>query len=135
MKFGEKLTLLRNQHGMTQAQAAEALGISRRNYISYENEGRYPRNREMYAKLARLFDCDQNYLLTEDEEFIIQAAGQYGNSGKREAEQLVSELCGMFAGGELSEEDKDAVMRALTEAYFECKKENKKYARKKNKKT
>ena len=109
------------------------VGISRRNYISYEKDGRYPRKREMYYKLAEVFGCDVNYLLTEDEKFVLQANEQYGSGGKKEAEQLVSQLVGMFAGGELTDEDKDAVMRALTEAYFDCKADNKKYAPKKDK--
>ena len=131
MKFGEKLAALREKSGLRKSDVAEKVGISRRNYISYETEGRYPRKRETYHKLAEVFGCDVNYLLTEDEEFIVKAADEYGYSGKKEAEQLVNQLIGMFAGGELSDEDKDAVMRALTEAYFECKADNKKYSSKK----
>lgn len=37
----------------------------------------------------------------------------------------------MFAGGELSEGDKDAVMLALQKAYWDCKEDNKKYTPKK----
>ena len=33
----------------------------------------------------------------------------------------------MFAGGELSENDRDAVMIALQKAYFDCKEDNQKY--------
>ena len=131
MKFGEKLIQLRTDKGMKQSEVAEAVGISRRNYISYEKDGRYPRKREMYHKLAEVFGCDVNYLLTENEEFVLQAGEQYGSGGRKEAEQLVSQLVGMFAGDKLSDEDKDAVMRALTEAYFDCKADNKKYAPKK----
>ena len=126
MKFGEKLTLLREKRGLRQADVASMVGISRRNYISYETEGRYPRNRDIYRRLSEVFGCDVNYLLTEDEEFIARAGEEFGASGKREAEKLVGQLVGMFAGGELSEDDKDAVMRALTQAYFECKQDNKK---------
>ncbi len=128
MKFGEKLIKLRKEKNLTQQEAADAAGISRRTYISYEQEGRYPRKRLVYEKLADLFGCDRNYLLTEDEEFISAAAEQYGPKGKRQAEQLVEELTGMFAGGELSERDMDAVMIALQKAYFECKQDNRKYA-------
>ncbi len=128
MKFGEKLTDLRTKKKLTQSEVARAVGISRRNYISYENEGRYPRNREIYYKLSELLDCDVNYLLTEDEEFVMRAGESYGYTGKKQAEELVTKLSGLFAGGELSEDDKDAVMRALTEAYFDCKADNKKYA-------
>ena len=45
-------------------------------------------------------------------------------------EELVSEISGLFAGGELDEEEKDAVMAALTRAYWDAKEDNKKYASK-----
>lgn len=134
MKFGEKLKKLRTEKKITQDQVAAAIGTSRRTYISYEQEGRYPRKRDVYAKLAEVLECDVNYLVTEDEDFISNAGDQFGYRGKRQAEQLVSELSGMFAGGELSENDMDAVMIALQKAYFDCKEDNKKYTPKKYRK-
>lgn len=131
MKFAEKIRMLRKQTTMTQDDVANAIGISRRAYISYENDGRYPRNREIYEKLATLFSCDVDYLLTEREEFIIDTAANYGSHGKRQAEELVSELSMMFAGGELSDSDMDAVFYALQKAYIYCKERNKKYTPKK----
>jgi transcriptional regulator with XRE-family HTH domain len=134
MKFGEKLKLLRSQQGKSQQECANAAGVSRRMYISYETEGRYPRKREVYSKLAEFLGVETNYLLTEDEEFISQASEKYGSRGRRQAEALVSELSGLFAGGELSEGDRDAVMIALQKAYFDCKEDNKKYTPKKYRK-
>ena len=130
MKFGEKLKKLRTEKNLTQEDVSKAIGVSRRTYLSYEQEGRYPRKREIYAKLAEVYKCDINYLMTEDEEFVTSAAEQYGSRGKRQAEDLVAELSGMFAGGELSESDKDAVFMALQRAYVLCKEDNKKYTRK-----
>ncbi len=130
MKFGEKIRKLRTEQKYTLADAAAACGISTRAYIAYEQQGTYPRKREIYEKLAALFRVNVNYLLTEDEEFVMQAADQYGSRGKRQAEQLVAELTGLFAGGELSESDRDAVMIALQKAYFDCKADNQKYSRK-----
>lgn len=131
MKFGEKLKKLRTEKKLTQDEISAAIGTSRRTYISYEQEGRYPRKREVYAKLAETLGCDVNYLMTEGEEFITNVGEQYGYRGKRQAEELVAELSGMFAGGELSESDMDAVMIALQKAYFDCKEDNKKYTPKK----
>lgn len=127
MKFGEKLKRLRLQQGRSQDECAKAAGISRRSYIAYEQEGRYPRNREIYARLAEFLKVNTNYLLAENEEFIMKAGEQYGSRGKRQAQELVAELSGMFAGGEMSDEDKTAVMNALQEAYWRCKLDNKKY--------
>ena len=134
MKFGEKLKYLRTEKKLTQADLAKAVGVSLRTYASYEQEGRYPRKRELYGKLAEQLGCDTNYLLTEDEEFVSQAGAQYGSRGRQQAEQLVAELSGMFSGGELSDADKDAVMIALQKAYFDCKEDNKKYTPKKYRK-
>ena len=131
MKFGEKLRKLRTEKSITQGDVAAAIGVSRRTYVSYEQDGRYPRRREVYTKLAEILGCDVNYLLAEEEEFISSAGDEYGSRGKRQAEELVSELSGMFAGGELSESDMDAVMIALQKAYFDCKADNKKYTPKK----
>lgn len=127
MKFGEKLKALRKERGLTQNELAKAVGVGTRSVVGWEQEGRYPRKRELYAKLAEVLGTEENYLLTEDEQFVSVASEQYGSRGKRQAEQLVAELSGLFAGGELTEPDKDAVMIALQKAYFDCKEDNKKY--------
>ena len=128
MKFGEKLRALRMQQGKSQQACAEAAGISRRAYIAYETEGKYPRTREVYQKLAAFFGVETTFLMTEDEEFVAQASAQYGSRGRRQAEALLAEMTGLFAGGELSESDRDAIMIAMQKVYFACKADNQKYA-------
>ncbi|NLB80659.1 MAG: hypothetical protein GX800_03370 [Clostridiaceae bacterium] len=49
----------------------------------------------------------------------------------RDMRELVNGVCGMFAGGELPEEDIDAAMQIISEVYFAVKTENKKYTPKK----
>lgn len=61
---------------------------------------------------------DVNYLLTEDEEFVVQASEQYGSRGMKQAKDLIEGMSGLFAGGTLSEQDKDAVMKALQDIYI-----------------
>lgn len=134
MKFAEKLKALRTQKGFTQKQCANAIGTTERTYISYELYGRYPRKREVYQKLAELFGVDTNYLLTEDEEFVTEASEQYGSRGRRQAEALLAEMSGLFAGGELTDSDRDAIMIAMQRVYFKCKEKNKKYTAKKYRK-
>ena len=128
MKFGEKLKELRAQKKISQQDVAKAVGVSHRTYQGYEQDGRHPKNREVYGRLAEFFGCDLNYLLTEDEAFVADAAEKYGPRGKRQAEQLVQEISGLFAGGELAEEDRDEMMRAIQEAYWKAKEKNRKYA-------
>lgn len=134
MTFGEKLRELRSQKHVSQDAAARAIGISARSYKSYELDERCPRDRQVYISLAQFYGVPVEYLLTEDEEFVMKASEQYGPRGMAQAMQLVSELSGMFAGGELSDSDKDAVMFALQNAYFKCKQDNQKYTPKKYRK-
>ena len=65
MKFAEKIRQLRRQQHKTQKEAAEYCDISLRTYMSYEQNGRYPRYREIYDKLAAFFGVDKNYLMTQ----------------------------------------------------------------------
>lgn len=132
MKFGEKVRQARLSRGMTQAELAKAIGVSLRTVVGYENMETYPKKRETYHRLAEVLGVDVNYLLTENEEFIQQAGEKYGRRGRQYAEQLVREVRGLFAGGTMDDEDLDAVMRAITEAYWIAKEKNRKYAPKKN---
>ena len=124
MKFGEKIRALRQERHISQEEAAKAAGISRRAYGSYEQEGIYPRNREIYTRLAGLFGCDVNYLLTEDEDFVVRAGEKYGLTGRRQAQALVQEATALFSGGELADEDKDEMLRAIQDAYWIAKEKN-----------
>lgn len=134
MKFGEKIKNARVAKDLTQADLAKAVGVSLRTMVSYENGDCYPKKREVYGKLATALSLDMNYLLTENEEFISKAGEKYGSQGKKYAQQLVTEVSGLFAGGDMDDEDMDAVMRAITDAYWIAKEKNKKYTPKKHRK-
>ncbi|MFI3238878.1 MAG: helix-turn-helix transcriptional regulator [Lachnospiraceae bacterium] len=131
MNFSEKIKNERIRLNLTQKDVADKLGIALRTYTNYEHSGRHPRNREIYHKLAELFGVDVNYLLTENEEFIADAHEKYGSRGAKQAKEMVEQFGQMFAGGELSEEDMDGVMRAMQELYWDAKQTNKKYTPKK----
>ena len=132
MNFGEKVKLLRKRAHMSQAALAAELGVSTRTVQSYEKGQSYPKQRSIYAKLAALFNVEQNYLLTESEAFAVSANEQYGSRGNREAKELLAELTGLFAGGEMSEEDMDALMYEVQKAYIEAKEANRRFSSKKN---
>lgn len=133
MKFGEKLRELRKQKHLSQTELGAAVGVSLRTLRGWEVEGRYPKQRELYAKLAEVLECDVDYLLTEKEAFITESADRFGYRGERDARALVEDLTGLFAGGQMAEEDMDALMLAVQEAYVEAKRRNReKYAPKKN---
>ena len=78
MKFGEKIKELRTNKGLTQPQLAESLGLSLRTVKNYELGTSLPRTRDIYQKLATFFNVNINYLLTEDDSFILNAGSAYG---------------------------------------------------------
>ena len=130
MSFGDKLKDLRIKSGMSQEQLAQKLGITRRSIVYYETSERYPKKREILLGIAKVFSVPVDFLVTEREEFVIDAAEKYGSSGVRDANELIAEIGGLFAGGKLDEEDKDKVFKAITDLYFEAKQMNKKYGSK-----
>ena len=131
MTFGEKVKAQRKSMDLTQEELAVRIGVSRRVITSYENDRSRPRGLPAYKRLAEALEINVNYLLSEDEAFIADAEEQFGYRGKREAEALLQEVTGLFAGGEMAEEDKDELMLAIQEAYVIAKKNNKKYTPKK----
>lgn len=135
MKFGEKFKTERLKKNLTQKEVADALGINRRMITRYENGLSFPRTKEAYKKIADFFGVDVNYLLTEDDEFVVRVSEKYGSHGMKQAQELIDGMSGLFAGGTLSEQDKDAVMKALQDIYWESKARNvEKYTPKKYKK-
>lgn len=135
MKFGEKFKTERLKKNLTQQEVADSLGINRRMITRYENGLSFPRTKDAYKKIADFFGVDVNYLLTEDDKFVVRASEQYGLHGMKQAQELIDGMSGLFAGGTLSEQDKDAVMKALQDIYWESKARNvEKYTPKKYKK-
>ena len=106
MTFGEKVKTLRKEKGLNQTQLAQAVGVSLRTIRGWEIEGRYPKQHAIYQKLADILNCDLTYLMTENEAFITQAAEQFGSRGANQAQQIIAQTAAMFAGGGLSDEDK-----------------------------
>lgn len=125
MKFCEKLKEARTRAGLKQEELAKALGVSLRTITNYESGERYPKKREIYYKLAELFHTEENYFLNEDEDFLLTAAEKYGSKGAKQARELMEEVSGLFAGGNIADEDLDEMMRGIQEAYWIAKEKNK----------
>ena len=124
MTFGEKIKTLRKAQGMTQKDLAEALGLSLRTISNYETGGLRPRHDATYDALAELFHVPKAYFFTEEDAFIMAAQARYGTRGAEDARELVDGVIGLFAGGKLDDEDKQAVFEAIQEAYFRAKLES-----------
>lgn len=129
MKFNERLKKMREEKGLTQVQLADLSGISSRMIQKYECGVSRPRY-DAAEKLANALNAPVSELLGEGGILVAQAAEQYGNRGAKQAEALVSEVTGLFAGGELADEDMDVMMKAIQDAYWIAKEKNKKYTRK-----
>ena len=134
MLFGDKIKELRNLADMSQQELANRTGLSLRSIQNYESNQRYPKDVAILNKLCAALGTTIEELMKEEDQFILEAASKFGSRGKNDAEKLIEEVGGLFAGGELNEEDKDKVFRAITEMYWKAKDNNKKYTPKKYKK-
>lgn len=134
MTFGEKVKNERNRLGLNQDELAKKIGVTRRIISSYENDSSRPRGTERYKKLAEALGVNINYLLSEDEAFIADVEDNYGHRGAKQAKELLAEVTGLFAGGEMADEDMREMVDAIQEAYLIAKKNNKKYTPKKYRK-
>lgn len=141
MTFSDKIKVSRELCNLTQQQLADKVGVSKRTIASYESSGAIARSSTM-RKLAMALNVSYDYLANEDVtdpkqgiekiSYIEEARSQYGDKAAREVDELLERNAALFAGGELSEEAKDAFFTAVTKAYLECKEQAKKtYGRKK----
>ena len=133
MKFNERLKSIREGKCLTQQQLSDRSGVSVRTIQNYES-GSYSPRFGIVDKLAEALEVSSPELLGQSGMLVAEAADQGGSKTAREMAKLVEEVVGMFAGGTLPKEDKEAYMAAISKAYFESNKENKKYTPKKYRK-
>lgn len=135
MTFSEKVKTARLELGLTQTQLAEKVDISLRTVTAYEKGEKSPRAGTM-LRLAKALgvsvkflsndDCDNPLEDIEKDGFIEEARELYGSKGARDISSLLDENQALFAGGELSEEQKDEFFQAIMATYLTCKEEAKK---------
>lgn len=124
MEFTEKLQKLRKDKGYTQAELAEKIGVSCRSIQNYELGARYPK-RDILNRLCSVLGTKIEYLVSSND-FIGFVYAEDGSRGVASAQQLLDCAGALFAGGDISEEDKDKVMLALQNIYWKSKEKNKK---------
>lgn len=73
MRFGEKLSFLRKQRGMTQMELAEKLDISRQAVSRWE-QGTSEPSTENLVSIGKLFDVTVDALVNEDVQFQVGSA-------------------------------------------------------------
>ncbi len=138
MNFGNKIKHLRKKAGLSQEDLAAKLGVSQKSICNYENNTRFPKGQKVIKGLADIFNVTIDYLISDTDDttskqtlFISSSKDEFGYKGKNEAEMLIERTAAVLAGGELSEEDKDAFFQSITQLYFEAKnKARKKYSKK-----
>ena len=135
-KFGEKVKTAREALQISQEQLGNLCGVSRRTIVSYETGGKRPREATL-RKLTQALGVTERYLLNDDcddpkagideEPFVQAARDAFGKKGADEMAALLKQNAALFAGGTLSEDQKDMFFEAVSRAYFA----NKQHAREK----
>lgn len=98
MKFGEKVRLLRYEKKLSQVELGKMCSLSLWVIHNHKANLSHTKQREIYAKFSAALGCEVNFLLSEDEKFILQAQQTYGYKGARDVEELVADAFALFAG-------------------------------------
>ena len=130
MTFSDKIKRSREVVGLTQQELADRVGVSKRTIASYESGGASAR-RSTITYLARELKVSVRFLTDDDcadpladiekDGYVEEARKLYGSSGARDVDALLRDNAALFAGGELSEEEKDAFFQAVMRAYVASK--------------
>lgn len=130
MTFSDKIKRSREVADLTQQELADLVGVSKRTIASYESTNAVAR-RTTIVKLARALKVSVRYLSDnectdplveiEKDEYVEEARQRYGASGARDVDALLRDNAALFAGGELSQEEKDAFFEAVMRAYVASK--------------
>ena len=130
--FSEKVKEARVSLGISQPQLGKKIGLSVRSVIAYEKGEKKPRPASM-LKLAKALgvsvkflsddECEDPMADIEKDDYIAEARERYGAIGAKNMDDLLSANTALFAGGELSQEQKDSFFEAVMKAYITCKEE------------
>ena len=131
MGFKERLKEKRLEAGLTQAELAEKVSVTARTIQNYEMGSRKPGNMKVVGDIATDIGTTPEYLLTSADVYSVEAHQKGGAKAARNIDELVGEVTGLFAGGQLSEDALEGAMRALNDAYWMAKEKNKKFTPKK----
>lgn len=128
MEFGAALRTLRKEAGMSQAQLAQAAGVTARTIQYYEAGNRQPQSTAVVAKLARALGQPVTALLPalEDDaadtrqQLLEQAQQTFGTDGRTQLNKLLQDASALLAGGQLEDADQVAFMRAINDIYYDA---------------
>lgn len=135
---GDKIRALRLAQHMTLAELSRRSGMSNRAIRYMEDNERTP-SVEAIQKLSAALGVTTDFFMDDvtfeqelkAEQFYAEAKKKYGSRGVAQAKKIREQTNTLFAGGELSEEDRLAFIEDMEELFFETKEDAKKFTPKK----
>ncbi len=128
--FSQKVRDARTLLKLNQEELGKLIGVSARAIVAYETTATRPRASTL-RKLAETLKVSVDYLTNDEiddplygiekQPFVEEARSLYGDKAAREIDFLMERNAALFAGGELSQDAKDAYFEAVMQAYLECK--------------
>ena len=141
--FSSKVKEAREILGLSQGVLAKKVDVSQRSITAYETGAAKPRG-VTARKLAKALNVSLDYLFNDEvsdpesgrekDIYLESISHAYGKRGQEEAKLLLEKNMALFAGGDLSQEAKDAFFDAVMTAYVTCKEEARKTYGKKSEK-
>lgn len=121
MTFSEKLKAVRTGAEERQEDLGNAIGITKRTIILYEQGERTPREEKVYAALAEHYNSPIKFWKedNEDDEAQIDEYAMYRKT-KNAAVKLINDSQAFFSGGKLSDEDRVKVILALQKTFIKA---------------
>lgn len=128
--FAEKVRENRLSLHLTQEELGGLIGVSKRSVLAYETKGIRPRS-GVLQKLAAALGVSAEYLRSDEVEdplyglerapYVEATRARFGEKAAREIDYLMDRNAALFAGGEVTQEQKDAYFEAVMQAYLACK--------------
>lgn len=121
MTTGDIIRNCRRARGLTQSELGEKIGMSKGTVINWEL-GRTLPNEPSMRLLAEIFQIDEtDFKAGQIKECNILRSNEQVNYFLQ-ANKLANQLVEFFAGKQLTENEKEAIMLTLQSAYLACKK-------------
>ena len=121
MKMNEKIEIMLGRRRMRKTDFAESIGVTYRAFANYMNGSRTPRAATL-DKMARELGLTAEFLTNDNEERELTIEERFirrvcAGGATSEAAQFLSQSRGLFAGNDLSDEDKEYLLKALIDIY------------------
>ncbi|MDI3478547.1 MAG: hypothetical protein PWQ59_2072 [Thermoanaerobacterium sp.] len=130
--IGQRIKHLREKKELTQKQLADLVGITEASLSRYENDLREPKA-EILSRIAKALDTTTDFLLGLH---ISEEYKKKHNISKREIAQykdFIEHAGAFFMDDEISEDDKEALFRDISELFWKSKEINKQKYKKRKK--